>query len=745
MQEELYIIKESERIRLDLNNPSGITLNFKSNIFGDLSKITCSYSYTFKLPLSKNNIRAFDLADDIRHASKMVRKRLMAEFFVDGIKIFDDANLYLNTVEGSFQAVMTWGVVRGLETLSNNDISIRDLPFKGMPEMAKYNNNTTIPRPEEWKNTRDYFIPFRKSEGGYLYNGGRYIYDNGYGSKSLPVIPVRRIIDAINEYYGTSFYFGEEFDGAKEWDSAVNRYRETDLNNLIALGAVPLVNKGITEKQLEERSCTLVDLELLEDRYGFGLALNPWSDEIGVPNIMKFNVKNPGQNKYFAFGDSKVEYNPTKNDTFYIKTLAFVTGVNLDGCLRVKFGRRIWRNSELVRDYSDVIPKLIIYKRSFKNNDNSSDTGEIEYEEAATLEGVRVANEDGEIVTSGEFTTEQVVFEYDFRASEGKNNLELKDFFLSSDTYPYFISFDVVVTLAYASEIKLIPQGDMTDNLTSGMDIDLRSNLPDISCMTFMKSLYFMIGAFPEVDSISGRIIARYYNTIRDNIKAGKVKDWSKKLQGGIDSIPDKTSFSLSGYSQRNYYLLKNDELESKPEEGEDVYESGMGVVFSDNETLELVQTIIQIPYYGPFLKDGSRPSVNTGHDMKYVKYNDDGTTEFCEAKPAIGIVGPIEQCDYEYPSTTDMVPVPLRTYTMLLSIWNGFKNITDNPSYKALQDFVKEPVVITERIRLDELDLRDLDYSIPIYLEKYNSYFAVVSITRDSKGQCKCELIKLP
>lgn len=46
MYEELYIIKDEERHKLDLNCPSGITLNFKSNLFGDLSKISASYSYT---------------------------------------------------------------------------------------------------------------------------------------------------------------------------------------------------------------------------------------------------------------------------------------------------------------------------------------------------------------------------------------------------------------------------------------------------------------------------------------------------------------------------------------------------------------------------------------------------------------------------------------------------------------------------------------------------------------------------
>ena len=95
MREELYVIVDGIRKQLDLKNPSGITLNFKSNIFGDLSKITCSYSYTFKLPLTANNRRILDNAEDIRSNSRMIRRRLKCEFTQDGIPLFSNANLYM--------------------------------------------------------------------------------------------------------------------------------------------------------------------------------------------------------------------------------------------------------------------------------------------------------------------------------------------------------------------------------------------------------------------------------------------------------------------------------------------------------------------------------------------------------------------------------------------------------------------------------------------------------------------------
>ena len=111
MYEELYIIDKSTKLRVDLSIPSGITLNFKSNIFGDLSKIACSYTYTFKLPLTANNRRVFDNADDIRCISNKIRRRLKAEYVQNGIPLFSNANLYIDSTETCFNAIMTWGVI----------------------------------------------------------------------------------------------------------------------------------------------------------------------------------------------------------------------------------------------------------------------------------------------------------------------------------------------------------------------------------------------------------------------------------------------------------------------------------------------------------------------------------------------------------------------------------------------------------------------------------------------------------
>ena len=130
-KEELYIITDNSREQLDLLSPSGITLKWVSNLFNDISKLTCSHSYTFKLPMTANNRRVLELADDIRHENQMMKKAFRAEFLVNGISLCPNANLYISEMTDSFSCVMTWRVLKGFETLKSDGCKLNELPSVG--------------------------------------------------------------------------------------------------------------------------------------------------------------------------------------------------------------------------------------------------------------------------------------------------------------------------------------------------------------------------------------------------------------------------------------------------------------------------------------------------------------------------------------------------------------------------------------------------------------------------------------
>lgn len=283
-------------------------------------------------------------------------------------------------------------------------------------------------------------------------------------------------------------------------------------------------------------------------------------------------------------------------------------------------------------------------------------------------------------------------------------------------------------------------------------NIDVIGNLPDIGCLSFVKSLFYMMGAFPYVTS-SQEIVPRFFIEIRDNMKSDNVLDWSDKLPGSASDMPSEIKFTSGDFAQRNYYIMKSDDLDSEydPEDlDDDVYASGMGILEVDNSTLEVSNTIIQLPFFAPFIRNRKFPSFDTGSTIKSWTLADEADSkernsiynrlEFCEPEPALGIIK-----DRDITQELNTGEIVVKGKVMTMEVWNGFSELQKNESYDYLQQIIRKPFVIKEDMRLTEFDLLDLDYTRPVYLDKYNSYFAIVSVQRDTNGKCKCELIKLP
>lgn len=165
MKEELYIIStEGTRTTIDLSTPSGITLEYKSQLFGDLTKITCSRSYTFKLPMTVRNRRAFGSPEDARTGQTAARRKYRCEFVQNGIPLFTDANLYIDTAsQTTYNAVMTFDIVSGFEALQDDDVSLRRL-CEDAPLIVRWGGGLSpMPTPSKWHNDRPYTLPYRAS------------------------------------------------------------------------------------------------------------------------------------------------------------------------------------------------------------------------------------------------------------------------------------------------------------------------------------------------------------------------------------------------------------------------------------------------------------------------------------------------------------------------------------------------------------------------------------------------------
>lgn len=222
MKEELYIKGES----VDLGD-SEITLNFKSNLLGDISKITASNSYTIKIPRTDKNIRLLDFPDVAGHESYMMRDYFNAEYYRNGVKLFDAKAVLMSCSEDGFDVALTWGMSEKFIQLMNDDKSIQEFADMALP----WNSSTTYDNG---------LVDGQLSHGYIRHNTGIDVDSNRDKIFIHPSVNCMRLLEEIASYYGI----------AMEWGS-YKQYIELLYLPLISQKANPKYNYYFAEIKLE--------------------------------------------------------------------------------------------------------------------------------------------------------------------------------------------------------------------------------------------------------------------------------------------------------------------------------------------------------------------------------------------------------------------------------------------------------------------------------------------------------------
>ena len=72
-----------------------------------------------------------------------------------------------------------------------------------------------------------------------------------------------------------------------------------------------------------------------------------------------------------------------------------------------------------------------------------------------------------------------------------------------------------------------------------------------------------------------------------------------------------------------------------------------------------------------------------------------------------------------------------------------GWSTLLDR-NYQSYKKVVRNPVIITERISISDIDLKELDVKVPVYLGQYGRYYALISVKSEDTGVCECKLLQL-
>lgn len=712
MKEQLYIIVNGKRRELDLCNPSGITLQYKSNLFNDLSKIVCSHSYSFKLPFSQNNRRIFENIDDIRMNNSFVGKKIDCEYLQDGVSLFRVGNLYVSEVSDSYQCVMTWNVFPALAEMKDEDLSINQLDKdKRLGQTTMYVKNKTpnieytfstddVAIPATYSGGVDYFIPTRVNNDDatayYRYLTETIDRDIEKGTKEyiederrktilatpLPVVPIRGIISKICSRYSMSLGIGGEV-----WhraDMIGNNHTDqasTPLMDIINAGVIPMTSAYTTDL---EKSAKI---------------------------ILNTNGAKPVSSQIFASGTKALHFPLSmvhQSDSTYT-LLSYENGVD------ITLFKPLNGNVEVeLNGYIKILNRSNIGDCKLQIRQRGNEARTMDDEQVTEID--KIETEDGKTVT------------FEFRKELGYSNISAIcnnsfGFALDRSLYDEAVSID-----AYVEITAKRPQGEMNQH------IQVYRSLPDIKCIEFIKSVLYAVGGCLSVDN-QGNTKTIYYDDLETN--KYRAYDWTDRIvaDGGA---PDSISFAMSDFKQKNYLLMKNESADNKDEEEDkDKFSSPMFSINCESQILDDKATIFQFPYNGAYLQDSKYKSASTGKTLKRWQYDmlADKTISASDCDPMIGVLRLIKLKNET--STAD-------AYAVGMVAWDS-SALENNESYQYLASILDRPKVIKDKFVIDGLELRDMDWSIPVYIGRYNAYFAIIGIERNSDGVCTCELIKLP
>lgn len=271
---------------------------------------------------------------------------------------------------------------------------------------------------------------------------------------------------------------------------------------------------------------------------------------------------------------------------------------------------------------------------------------------------------------------------------------------IESDEFMHF-TIKAIATGASSSILSLTVYD--RNEISFGEKFPLVPNLPDIKQIDFIKAVASMIGLFALPDGENGIKFIPF-----DNLSANKSKavDWTNRVIMAYNSVtPRNLQYTLDNIAQNNWFRYKEDD---------NVMGNYDGNIQVDDATIEYERDAITLPFSACSTKGG----------VAYIplySYNEEGELEYNKTNPRILLL-----------DGTKGIFKGLEWTTLIANNYQTYKGLINNAK------------VVTEYIRLNSIELRDLEMDIPVYLAQYGCYLAIIEIKTKENDICECKLLKL-
>ena len=271
---------------------------------------------------------------------------------------------------------------------------------------------------------------------------------------------------------------------------------------------------------------------------------------------------------------------------------------------------------------------------------------------------------------------------------------------IESDEFMHF-TIKAIATGASSSVLSLTVYD--RNEISFGEKFPLVPNLPDIKQIDFIKAVALMVGLFALPDGENGIKFIPF-----DNLSANKSKavDWTNRVIMAYNSVtPRNLQYTLNNIAQNNWFRYKEDDNAMGNYDGN---------IQVDDATIEYERDAITLPFSACSTKGG----------VAYIplySYNEEGELEYNKTNPRILLL-----------DGTKGIFKGLEWTTLIANNYQTYKGLINNAK------------VVTEYIRLNSIELRDLEMDIPVYLAQYGCYLAIIEIKTKENDICECKLLKL-
>lgn len=254
-------------------------------------------------------------------------------------------------------------------------------------------------------------------------------------------------------------------------------------------------------------------------------------------------------------------------------------------------------------------------------------------------------------------------------------------------------------------------------------------NLPDMSQGDFISALLAREGLFAYADlEEPDTIRLMSADDIVAKLNKSDFVDWSGKVilndSRRID-MPNGSEFEIEDYARKNTLDYDNDD---------DVKAKTEGVITIENEKLERENEAVSLPFSAS--DNTSENGIECAIIRMFSTSKSSDRIDYTEPSPRI-----LTQKEYK-PKTDGQTGEYVGIFTRE-QYFGGEQGIVAT-KYKTLQDILRRFRMITVNARLSPVDLRQLDYTRPVYISQFGSMFAIYSIETGENNISECKLIQL-